>query len=128
MEKNMNVFNCNLYNFLIISGMDVVELVQIFNVELLEINCWLNGFVVLDVYQFQEIVKWFGMFYFYFFESEQSLFNVLKVVVWLGLLEEMVEILLVMVDIELEDVMDVLDDVIYVMVIVVSVVGEVDME
>ena len=128
MEKKMNAFNRNLHNLLTISGTDAAELAQALNVELPEINRWLNGSAAPDVYQLQEIARRFGMPYSYFFESEQSLPNVPEVSAWLGLSEETVETLLVMADSEPEEVMDALDDAIYAMATAVTTAGEVDAE
>ena len=128
MEKKMNAFNRNLHNLLAISGTDAAELAQALNVELPEINRWLNGSAAPDVYQLQEIARRFGMPYSYFFESGQSLPNVPEVSAWLGLSEETVETLLVMADSEPEEVMDALDDAIYAMATAVTTAGEVDAE
>lgn len=72
MEKNMNAFNRNLHNLLTISGTDAAELAQTLNVELPEINRWLNGSAAPDVYQLQEIAKRFGMPYSYFLRVSRA--------------------------------------------------------
>ena len=128
MEKRMNYFNRSLQNLLTISGTDAAELAQALNVELPEMNRWLNGSAAPDVYQLQEIAKHFGMPYSYFFESGQSQPHVPEMAAWLGLSEETVETLMEMADTEPDEVMEALDDAIFAMTSAVGAAREVDVE
>ena len=128
MEKKTSCFTRNLKSLLTISGTDAAELAQYLDVSLPEINRWLNGSAAPNVYQFQEIAQRFGMPYSYFFEGAQSQPNVPEIAAWLGLTEETVETLMAMSDTEPEEVLEALDDAIYLLATAVSTAREVDAE
>lgn len=128
MEKKRNCFTRSLKNLLAITGTDAAELAQALNVGLPEMNRWLNGSAAPNVYQFQEIAQHFGMPYAYFFEGAQSQPNVPEMAAWLGLTEETVETLMAMSDTEPEEVLEALDDAIYLLATAVSTAREVEAE
>lgn len=125
--KKTNNFRRTLQNLLIISGTNAAELALSLGIGLPVVNRWLNGSAAPDVYQLQKIADWFGMPCSYFFEGEQA-HSVSDIAARLGLREETIELLEALSDTEPEEVLDALDDAVFVLVSAICTAREVDAE
>ena len=125
--KKTNHFSRTLQNLLMISGTDAAELALSLGIGLPVVNRWLNGAAAPDVYQLQKIADWFGMPCSYFFEGGQT-HSVSEMAARLGLREETIELLEALSDTEPEEVLDALDDAVFVLASAICTARKADAE
>ena len=120
--NNTRKFDRRLRNLLTLSGTSRAELALHLGVTLPELNRWLNGITVPDVYQFRAIARFYGIPYGWFLDDTVP--DPAELAALLGLSEDTVKGLLALSDGENTDVLDSVDDAIYAMVSAVTAAQE----
>ena len=120
--NNTRKFDRRLRNLLTLSGTSRTELALHLGVTLPELNRWLNGITVPDVYQFRAIARFYGIPYGWFLDDTVP--DPVELSALLGLSEDTVKGLLALSDGGNTDVLDSVDDAIYAMVSAVTAAQE----
>ena len=120
--NNTRKFDRRLRNLLTLSGTSRAELALHLGVTLPELNRWLNGITVPDVYQFRAIARFSGIPYAWILDDTVP--DPAELAALLGLSEDTVKGLLALSDGGNTDVLDSVDDAIYAMVSAVNAAQE----
>ena len=106
-------FDRCLRNLLTVSGVTCENLARHLGVPVPEVRRWMNGTAAPDIYQFQEIARFFGLPCEWFLDDGDSFPDVEDLSELLGLNVDTVEGLLLLAATENEDVLEPLDEAIF---------------
>ena len=109
-------FDRCLKNLLTVSGVTCENLARHLGVPVPEVRRWMNGIAAPDIYQFQEIARFFGLPCEWFLDDRDGFPDVEELADQLGFNVDTLEGLLLLAATENEDVLEPLDDAIYAIV------------
>ena len=124
MNQDKNQFCRRLNQMLAVSGVEPGELACRLGVSVSTVNRWRNGSSAPDLYQFQALIRFFGMPCEWFLDSGNHFPSAEELAVQLGLRGDTVKDLMDLAACAEKPVLDALDDAVYALVSAVSAAGD----